>query len=384
VSGAILELQRAIGNRRVAALLSGARNPGHSPIDGNHVVQRLLDYESFQPRGKTSAENMRKIGEFATTVSKIVDQVYADLLAGQVKGWTGAKLAAFIDLVNRANPMAVTHAGNVVEERVYSIMKTRALPLKYTEQFSERMGGASKPDIVIHLPDGKEALIDITSDRFHILKKAGGWETSDHYVYLAEAYFPSVTTEDVGIIRTALEKGGIDRETARRLKAQADAERLEKMAARIAAATTLREEVWAAGSFSKWCRKKNVTRSEGAKTLREYNIQMKGMPPRPKGPKAMSTEGRKRREGKALKLRKELRAKKVAEARAKATGVSETEDMVVEGQATQEIEEEARRDEDLGSDDEGRDEDVGGEEDLGWEEQPDKQPDEVLEDEDAM
>jgi hypothetical protein len=348
----ILQLQGAVGNRRVATLLAGApRVDGGDAMQEGEVIQRLLDYESFRPKGTTSVENMTKIQDFAKTIGTIVDNTYAELMAGRVKGWTGAKLAVFIDLVNRGHPMAVTHAANVVEERVYAIMKKTPLPLKYKEQFSEKMGGASKPDIVIHVPDGKEALIDITSDRFHILRKAGAWESSDHYVYLAEAYFPPITSDDVAIIKEAMEKGGIDPRLALTLKMEADALRLAKMAGRQAAATDLRAEVWQAGSFAKWALASRLTKSQAAEKLREYGIEMKGMPRRRKGPKELSVEGKKKRQQNALKKRKELRAKKLAEARAKSTPRSESDEMVVEAEATPEVEGEATIEQDFGGDD---------------------------------
>jgi hypothetical protein len=149
------------------------------------VVQRLLDYENFK-KGALSTKEGNQCHEFALIVSKFVDEAHADLLAGKVKGWKGQKIATFLDLLTQGKPAALVHVGNVIEERVYALMDQKEMPLPWTKQHHEAMGAVSRPDIIVRLPSGKDGLIDITSDRFRILGKGGGWPGESH-VYVAEA-----------------------------------------------------------------------------------------------------------------------------------------------------------------------------------------------------
>ncbi|MGH3767871.1 MAG: hypothetical protein ACRDS0_02815 [Pseudonocardiaceae bacterium] len=281
-------------------------------------LQLLLD-DDFKPKGTTTPENLEKLRAFATTVSNLVDSVYADLLSGNVNGWTGAKIAAFTLLLQRGHPIARIHAGNVVEERVYFLMRNMTFEFDWTEQFSEAMGGASKPDIVVHVrPKGgafegpaREGLIDVTSDRGHILAKAGGWTTSDRYVYLAEAYFPSVTKEDTAIIKRAFEAGGIDHEAAQKLKAEAGRARAEAAVAKKAVNDRVRKQFNQYNSFGAWYEhegNKHGSKSDAAKFLREHGFSyVKGAPPAPKGPRGLSDEGKKKRLQAAVKEGKKRR-----------------------------------------------------------------------------
>jgi len=206
-------------------------NPGGAHPAASRVFQRLLD-EDF-PHGGTPQENDTKIcRDFANKVSALVDGAYLALLSGNVKGWDGAKFATFAKLLMEGNPYAVPHVGNAVEERVYALMNAVDMGVKWTPQFTEAMGGASKPDIVVNLAKDREGLVDITSDRGHILGKAGAWTTSTRYVYVAEAWFPSVTEDDIPDIKAAFEKGGVSLQDALDAKAKADEERKKKTEAR--------------------------------------------------------------------------------------------------------------------------------------------------------
>ena len=93
-------------------------------------------------------------------------------MSGDVSDWEGAKIT-FLRLLRAENPMALVHAGNAIEERVYALMVQTDMPFDWTPQFAEAMGGSSSPDIVVNLPSGKSGLIDVTSDRGRILGKAG-------------------------------------------------------------------------------------------------------------------------------------------------------------------------------------------------------------------
>lgn len=195
------------------------------------VLQRILD-EKFGHGGTPQGSDTKTCQEFAKKVSDPVDQAYFELLSGNVKGWNGAKFATFAKLLMEDNPYAVPHVGNAVEERVYALMKAVDMGVKCTPQFTEGMGGTSYPDIVINLADDREGLVDITSDRGHILGKAGAWTTSTRYVYVAEAWFPSVTEDDIPDIKAAFQKGGVSLKEALEAKAKADEVRKQKFEAR--------------------------------------------------------------------------------------------------------------------------------------------------------
>jgi hypothetical protein len=201
----VLALQRSAGNLQVAQALGRGARP---------VLSRALDTD-FVHAGEPTKEEKRVCDEFGKIVSGFVDSAHLDLLAGRVKGWEGAKITAFLKLLMAGHRSAVVHAGNVIEERVYALMKDAKLPASWTPQFSVGMGGASRPDIVINLDSGREGLIDITSQRAHILGKAGAWTTSQNYVYVAEAWFPSILADHLPHITKAIKKGGIgDKELA--------------------------------------------------------------------------------------------------------------------------------------------------------------------------
>ena len=216
----------AVGSPRGANPNAGGAHPAAS-----RVLQRILD-EDFPHGGTPQGNDTKTCRDFANKVSAIVDLVYSDLLRGNVKGWEGAKFATFSKLLMEGSPYAVPHVGNAVEERVYALMNAVEMGAKWTPQFTEAMGGASKPDIVVNLATDREGLVDITSDRGHILGKAGAWTTSTRYVYVAEAWFPSVTEDDIPDIKAAFKKGGISLQDALDAKAKADDERKKKTEAR--------------------------------------------------------------------------------------------------------------------------------------------------------
>lgn len=194
------------------------------------VVQRLLDYLNFTPDALKTAEG-KQCHAFALIVSKFVDEAHADLLAGKIKSWKGPKLATFLQMLNRGEPMALVHVGNVIEERVYALMDKTKMPLEWTKQSHPDMGAVSKPDIILHLDSGNDGLIDITSDRFHVLAKGGKWVGGKH-VYVAEAYFNSVTAGELPIIKANAAKGGVGQS------------QVTKMVKAAAAARAAKEEAW--------------------------------------------------------------------------------------------------------------------------------------------
>jgi hypothetical protein len=302
----VLALQRTAGNHAIAQLLS------HAP---QAAVQRQLDDE-FPHGGQPNAAELRIAKAFAKIVSDLVDAAHADLMAGRLSEWKGAKIATFLSLLKRGSPMAVTHAGNAIEERVYALMTDAALPCEWTPQFAEAMGGASKPDIVAHVSDEHDALIDVTSDRFHILGKAGGWTTSERYVYVAEAFFPSVVTDHLPHILKALDEGGIDDKAVRKLQKQVELERKQRAKARERKhkeARTLYSryksvQAFADGEF-------DGDRTEAEQWMRDNGLgSMKGVKKR-KGPRKMSPEAKAKAKAKASAMAYKLKqqAKRDAE-----------------------------------------------------------------------
>jgi hypothetical protein len=283
----LIRLQRQIGNRATAALT--ARRPS---------LQRELD-PNFKAAGTTTAKEMGQCKAFAQKVSDLVDNAYDELLTGNVKHWKGSKIATFLSLLDRTSPYALPWAGNAIEERVYALMAATDMGLKWVPQFAEGMGSASKPDIVVELPSGKTALIDITSDRFHIEGKAGGWLTSDSYVYLAEAWFPSVLAEHLTVIRKGVSQNGITKEHAKKLLADAEELRAAKQAEFKKGQAEARKELRAAGSFANYVRTVwGNDRTAASRFLQEWGIAAKGATRR-KGPRRPSPEALAARKRKA-------------------------------------------------------------------------------------
>ncbi len=227
----VLRLQRLAGNAAVAGLL--AKTPR----------QRVLD-DTFKRGGTPTAKQLADCRAFAKQVSDFVDQAYLQLMAGDVKEWHGTKISTFLDMLQRDSRFVLPWAGNAIEERVYALMAGTKMGLDWVPQFAEGMGGASKPDIVVTLSEDpvKQALIDITSDRFHIMGKAGGWTTSERYVYVAEAWFPPVMAEHLETIRAGVKAGGLSAAEVEKRIAAANAERERVIAARNAVLVAARTE----------------------------------------------------------------------------------------------------------------------------------------------
>ncbi len=313
----ILRLQWLAGNAAVSGLL------------GKKPLQRLLD-EDFKHGGKPTEAESAACHAFAEKVSGFVDQAYAQLMAGDVKGWGGGKIAIFLNLLLRNSNAALPWAGNAIEERVYELMKSADMGLSWVAQFAEGMGAASKPDIVITLSADplKQALIDITSEREHILKKVGGWTTSERYVYVAEAYFPKIKAQHLETIRDGVKAGGLDAaEVAKRIAA-ADAERERVIAARQAVVAAAREEYNLYGTVTRLAVGKFGGNKRNAVTWMRANGlgTLKGVP-KLKGRKGPSDERRKIMRRLAAKSREEKAARLAAaqshdESSAAATGRS--------------------------------------------------------------
>ncbi|RKP47017.1 eCIS core domain-containing protein [Trinickia fusca] len=277
------------------------------PMPGG-VVQRVLD-EDFEHGGEATEEQTATCRTFAQQVSAFVDRAYDELMTGHVGEWKGARWVAFLELLQRNSPMALTHAGNAIEERVYVLMRAAKMPAPWTEQHSDGMGGASKPDIVINLAGGTvEGLVDITSDRGHILGKAGGWTTSKRYVYVAEAYYPSIRAEHLPIIRAAVEANGMDADRVRLLIEAADAERADKQRKKQDAATKARNVLNMYPSFARYVEAEHMgNATQAGKYLLKHGIRVKGMKvPKRRGARSLEVIKAARNKARKAKAAKEV------------------------------------------------------------------------------
>ncbi|HLP88225.1 MAG TPA: DUF4157 domain-containing protein [Nostocaceae cyanobacterium] len=288
-----------------------------------NLIQCQLD-ENFDHGGEPLANDTQQCHAFAQKVSDYVDQAYNELISGNVTGWTGAKISTFINLVFRNSSVAHTHAANAIEERVYALMSNPMEELLWTPQYTEGMGGVSKPDIVIHLSgegeEVREALVDITSDRGHILRKGGGWTTSTRYVYVAEAYFESIRKNHIPVIKEGLNQKGISIEEATRLKKMAEDERQRKLEEKQEKQREIRKIYNEFNSFTDFANNYykfssiplNQRQTVATKFLKKYGIKVKGMKTY-KGKKKMSEETKKKQIQKARKARMTKEKKSVAE-----------------------------------------------------------------------
>ena len=271
------------------------------------VIQRLLD-EDFGHGGESTKEEFEACKAFARRVSAFVDQAYEELTTGNVKEWTGSKIATFLEMVLNDHKSAKTHAANAIEERVYALMKATDMGLKWVPQYAEAMGGVSKPDIVIHLPSRKCALIDITSERGHILRKSGGWTTNPAYIYVAEAFFRPIRAHHMSGIKAAIEEGGVTVQQARKLRRQADLVKLAERQVKIGLRDSVREVLNSYPSFSKYAMAEFSSLPKGSrltaatKHLRTHGITVKGMR-QLKGRRKASEETRRKRTVLARKVR---------------------------------------------------------------------------------
>ncbi|MEU4524631.1 hypothetical protein AB0F52_38665 [Amycolatopsis sp. NPDC024027] len=310
--GEVLRLQRLAGNTAVSSLL------------GKRPAQRVLD-EGFKHGGTPTPDELAACQAFARKVSGFVDEAHRQLLAGDVAGWQGEKINTFVNLLQQGKSVALAWAGNAIEERVYTLMRGTDMILTWVPQFAEGMGGASLPDIVITLSDSplKQALIDVTSDRYHILGKAGGWTTSQRYVYVAEAWFPSVQAQHVPTILAGLKAGGLDAaEVEKRIK-EADAERARAIEARTAELRAARDEYNGYVTFARLIKGKfKGDRKAALAWVRANGLgQVKGVP-KVKGKRKPSLETKTMMKRRAAKARELAKAEALAGARSHDDGPS--------------------------------------------------------------
>ncbi len=160
------------------------------------VVDSFLPYV---PAGAppATADELVAAHSFATIVSDFADQARGELLRGDLADWgaagpfdaKGARYLAFRQLLDRDASFAVTHSGNVIEERVYQLMQRRGMPKGWRAQM---ISNTSRPDVEFDLADHRHGVVDITSEHAHVVKKPGLWSNGT-YVFIAEALYDSVT-----------------------------------------------------------------------------------------------------------------------------------------------------------------------------------------------
>jgi hypothetical protein len=281
------------------------------------VVQRMLD-ERWMSKAALKTKEGVLCHNFAQRVSDFVDEAHKDLLTGNVKGWKGIKIATFVSLLIQGKSTASAWAGNAIEERVYALMKKHGMPLKWTPQQSESMGSASFPDIVIHLPGTTDdGLVDITSDRLHIERKAGGWFGASH-IYVAEAYFDPVTAEQLPIVLANLKAGGVDEQTAKDMAAAALAKRKAAEKARkatVSEARKLANKYTSGKEFIEKAFKGN--KKQARQFLLEHGLKKKGVTgvgaTKRRKARKLSDETKKQRARKIREKRKEIAKPTLAE-----------------------------------------------------------------------
>lgn len=259
--------------------------PRPTPVFNGGVVQRKLD-EDFKHGGIPKQGEAEKCHAFAQKVSDFVDQAYTELISGKVGSWKGAKFGTFLKLLIRGSRTTHTHAANAIEERVYALMKSTNMGLAWDAQYSEAMGSVSRPDIIVKgFADNKEALIDITSDREHILGKAGAWTTSTNYIYIAEAWFNKIRKSHLEKIKNAIEEGGVGSKEAQDIIDKAERQRERLLLVKQHNAKRMREAYNEFQNFSDFAMNyyqfsgiaKNSRRTAARNLLKKHNIKVKGM-----------------------------------------------------------------------------------------------------------
>ena len=264
------------------------------------------------------------------------------------------------------------------------------LGLEWVPQFDADTGGVSYPDIVVHLPSGNRALIDITSQRGHILGKGGAWCTSVNYVYVAEVWFPSVYRDHLPQIARNVAAGGVDQEHLERMMVEVDALRRARKATRDQELSEAREERGRYGSYAsfvkevfdgdktaagRWMRAhgmgdmKGVTRKAGRRRL-DYAQKAKKRREAVKARRAKMTPEERRAEKRRIRdqAQHRKRARAIADKRAARRARREAEDEELEGEgevAVAEDDESLELDDDAGmevGEDTGSDADVEEEE----------------------
>jgi hypothetical protein len=269
----------------------GGRSPARAAAGGDVAVQRWVneDFGPHKPAGIPTKPQLTKATAFAKKVGAFAEQARKELLSGHVEKWgkagpydaKGARWLPFAKLLSEGrDDWALTHVGNVIEERVYQLMHEAGMALKWDSQVTF---GTSKPDIVVELGDGRYAAIDITSNLAHVLTKPGLWSDSS-IVYVAEAMYDSVTADLLdkakpailsGKAMSAKELGKLEKKVA----AQAKAKQL--------AATKERQkrlgEFLAYGTMSAFAKDPQFGDSltKASAYLREVGIEKKGMTKRP-------------------------------------------------------------------------------------------------------
>ena len=252
------------------------------------LVQREVveDFRPYSPAGAppATADELGASRAFAKIVSDFADQARDELLRGDLGDWgaagpfnaKGARYLAFRQLLERDASFAVTHAGNVIEERVYQLMQRRGMPMAWESQM---ISNTSRPDVVFQISDRRAGVVDITSEFAHVVKKPGLWSNGS-YVFISEALYDSVTGPLLRNAVAAIVSGspmGVD-EFARLEGSVAEARALKAAAKQELAAQVRKEFKDAGGTMKKF----SDARFEGSvakasQYLHAAGVRVKGM-----------------------------------------------------------------------------------------------------------
>lgn len=230
-----------------------------------------------------SDDELYRSQTFANEVAVLVNQAYVEFISGQTKTWKGPKYAALIDLYYSDNyAYALPHVGNAMEERVYALMNAKKLSESWSDQDTTVLGSGTRPDISVMLSQSpyRYALYDITSKANHIHDKSPPWTNKKHICYVAELVFPSVTWPQLESAMKNSASGGINADTALKMKEEAEQKRLEEELAFSKSCEYVRNFYNQYPTFSGFSQ--NVfdgDKREAATFLGFYNIRnQKGMP----------------------------------------------------------------------------------------------------------
>ena len=183
----------------------GKRSEAVAAAVGNREEARKLPVFSvsgmvatFQTAGGLRDDKeKKKVEDIAEKVREFVAQAEDEFRKANFNDWNGPKAKVFLE--TKDEKLFQAWAGNAIEERVYDLMDKEGI--EYTRQKSFIVPSSlTQPDIVIPLDGGREAWMDITTDREegHISEKGGGvWHTEESICDAKEIYYHSFTVEEL-------------------------------------------------------------------------------------------------------------------------------------------------------------------------------------------
>ncbi|WP_292803329.1 DUF4157 domain-containing protein [Nostoc sp. NMS7] len=202
------------------------------------VIQRTLIKHKPKKTGECLPEIENEADRLALQVDELVMKAYEEFIKGDYTGASQAQTDLYIYRMseykkNKEKMHPSTAAGYVIEGKAN---KGIAM-LGHGLQVTGRLKG-TRPDVLISLSNGEEALIDITASNSigHIFNKPGNWTKHKKIVYVAESYYPSInfdnpsstkslTKEEEEQARKRAEKVALNNEEAEAMKRERTIER---------------------------------------------------------------------------------------------------------------------------------------------------------------